>query len=87
MVLRKLQLLIKKVKLEHSLTPYTKINLKQIKALNIRLATIKLLEENIGSTLFGLNHHYIYIYIYLFIYFDLFPTAKEIKGKNKTNGT
>ena len=61
------------MKLEHSLTPYTKINAKWIRDLNVRLDTIKLLEENIGRTLFDINHSK--------ILFDPPPRVMEIKTK------
>ena len=61
------------MKLEHYLTPHTKINSKWIKDLNVRPDTIKLLEENIGKTLFDINHSK--------IFFDPPPGVAEIKTK------
>ena len=59
--------------LEHFLTPYTKINSKWIKDLNVRPETIKLLEENIGTTLSDINQSR--------ILYDPPPRILEIKGK------
>ena len=50
-----------RMKLEHSLPPYTKVKSKWIKEVNVRPHIIKLLEENIGRTLFDINHRKIFL--------------------------
>ena len=67
------------MKLEHFLTPYIKINSKQIKDLNVRPETIKLLEENIGKILSNINHSR--------ILYDPPSRILEIKAKIKKKGT
>ena len=61
------------MKLEHFLTPYTKINSKWIEDLNVRPESIKLLEENIGRTLDDINQSK--------ILYDPLPRVMEIKTK------
>ena len=61
------------MKLERFLTPYTKMNSKWIKDLNVRPETIKLTEENIGKTLSDVNHSR--------ILYEPLPRVMEIKAK------
>ena len=63
----------KRMKVEHFLIPYTKINSKWIKYLNVRPKTIKLLEENKGRTLDDINQSK--------ILYDTPPRVMEIKTK------
>ena len=63
----------KRLKLEHFLTPYTKINSKWIKDLNVRPETIELLEENISKPLSDIN--------YSRILYDPSLRVMEIKAK------
>ena len=65
----------KRMKLEHFLTPYTRINSKWVKNLNLRPETIKLLKENIGRTLNDINQNK--------ILHDPPPRLMEIKMKIK----
>ena len=61
------------MKLEHSLTPFAKLNSKLIKDLKLRPNTLKLLEENIGRKLFDLNCSK--------LFYDPPPRVMKIKTK------
>ena len=63
----------KSMKLEYTLTPYTKINSKWLKDLNIRKYTTKLLKEIIGKTFSDINYNNVFL--------GQSPKATEIKTK------
>ena len=67
-----------KMKLDHQLTPYTEINSRWIKGLNIRSDTIKVLQENIGRKISDIPHSNIFT--------DTSSRARKIKGRIN-NGT
>ena len=71
-VLGKLDSYMQKNEIRTFSTPFTKINSKWIKDLNVRLDTIKLLEENIGRMHFDINCSNVFL--------DPSPRVMEIKG-------
>ena len=73
MVLENWTATCRRMKLDHSLTPYTKRDLKWMKDLNMRQESIKMLEENTGSNLFDLGRSNFLL--------GTSPKAREIKAK------
>ena len=73
MVLKNWTAIYRRMKLDHSLTPYTNVKSKWMKYLNVRQESIKLLEENISSNFFDISHSN--------FFYDMSPKAKETKVK------
>ena len=83
------------MKLDHFLTPYTKIISKWLKDIDVRQEPIKILRENIGSNLYGIGHSNLFSWhnykgretkekmnLWDFIKIKSFCTAKETVKKN-----
>ena len=73
MVLGDLDSYLRKMTINHQLTPYTKINSRWVKGLNISHDTIKVLEENIGRNISDIPH--------ISIFTDMSPRARDIKER------
>ena len=67
------------MKLDYQLIPYTRINSKWMKVLNVSHNSIKILKKNIGSKISDISHSNTFAYIS--------PRPRETKEKKKTNGT
>ena len=62
------------MKLDHQFIPYTRINSKWMKDLNVSHKTIKILKENLGSKISDISRSSTFA--------NISPTARETKGKN-----